>query len=95
MKNKSFNIILTVLAVTLFLVIGCTGPTRVEMDHGTSFNLAKFNQIANPDAQNNMNPVTGLDGQAADRVMTRYLTDFEKPSLPPVYKLSFGGNSGQ
>ena len=30
---------------------GCCGPTRVDLDFGTSYNLAKFNQIYNPEAE--------------------------------------------
>jgi hypothetical protein len=82
------------------LCAGCTGPSqfempgpsRVEMDYGTSFKLSKFNQILNPEAEKNLDPVTGMDGQAAKATLDKYRKDFEKPPAPPVYTLSFGTN---
>ena len=92
-------IIILFLAFSL-LSIGCTGPnqntvsldppTRLEMDYSTSFNLMKFNQIANPEAEKNLEPVTGLDGQAAKATLDRYRKDFEKPAEAPAYTLSIG-----
>jgi len=92
-------IIILLLAFSL-LSIGCTGPnqntvsldppTRLEMDYSTSFNLMKFNQIANPDAEKNLEPVTGFDGQAAKATLDKYRKDFEKPAEAPAYTLSIG-----
>jgi len=92
-------IIILLLAFSL-LFIGCTGlnqervtlspPSRLEMDYGTSFNLMKFNQIANPEAEKNLEPVTGFDGQAAKATLDRYRKDFEKPAEAPAYTLSIG-----
>jgi hypothetical protein len=92
-------IILLIIAFSL-LSIGCAGleqgkvtlspPSRLEMDYGTSFNLMKFNQIANPEAEKNLEPVTGFDGQAAKATLDKYRKDFEKPAEPPTYTLSIG-----
>ena len=60
------------------------------MDYGTSFNLMKFNQIANPEAEKNLEPVTGFDGQAAKATLDKYRKDFEKPAEAPAYTLSIG-----
>jgi len=78
-------------SVTIFLVItGCAGPSRLKMDYGTSFELAKLNQILDPGAEKNLEPATGLDGRAARAVIERYRTDFEKPTPPPTYVLGAG-----
>ena len=54
-------------------LLGCsTLPTRLEIDFGTSFKLAKFNQILNPEAEKNLDPVTGFDGGAAQGVIEKY-----------------------
>jgi len=92
-------IVILLVAFSL-LSIGCTGPnqntvsldppTRLEMDYGTSFNLMKFNQIANPEAEKNLEPVTGFDGQAAKANLDKYRKDFEKPTAAPAYTLSIG-----
>ena len=93
------RIVILLIAFSL-LSIGCAGleekkvtldpPTRLEMDYGTSFNLMKFNQIANPEAEKNLEPVTGLDGQAAKATIDKYRKDFEKPAEAPAYTLSIG-----
>ena len=92
--------ILILLVAFSLLSIGCTGPnqstvtldppTRLEMDYGTSFNLMKFNQIANPEVEKNLDPVTGLDGQAVKATLDKYKKDFEKPAAAPAYTLSIG-----
>jgi hypothetical protein len=92
--------ILMLLIAFCLLSIGCAGldrekvtldpPTRLEMDYGTSFNLMKFNQIANPEAEKNLEPVTGFDGQAAKATLDKYRKDFEKPAAAPAYTLSIG-----
>jgi len=96
---KKQCILMLLLSFSL-LSIGCAGldqekvtldpPTRLEMDYGTSFNLMKFNQIANPEAEKNLEPVTGLDGQASKASLDKYRKDFEKPAEAPAYTLSIG-----
>ena len=86
-----------------FLSIGCAGlnqekvtlspPSRLEMDYGTSFHLMKFNQIADPEAEKNLEPVTGFDGQAAKATLDKYRKDFEKPAEAPAYTLSIGAET--
>jgi len=51
---------------TALLISGCA-PSRLEMDYGTSQKLAKFNQTLNPEAEKNLDPVVGMDGQAAQK----------------------------
>ena len=68
----------------------CPGPGRLEMDYGTSYKLAKFNQTLNPDAEKNLQPVTGFDGPAAKNTLDKYQKDFEKPAPPPTYVLGVG-----
>lgn len=65
--------------------------SRLELDFGTSAKLAKFNQILNPDADKNLEPVTGLDGNAANENIKKYVKSFEKPAKDPVYSFSIGG----
>jgi hypothetical protein len=86
------RIFLLIGVVGIFLIsVSCAGPTRLEMDYGTSFKLAKFNQTLNPEAEKNLEPVTGFDGGAAHATMERYQKGFEKPTPPPVYTLTIGG----
>ena len=87
---KGWLVLIGLVAMVL-ICAGCAGPSRVEMDYGTSFNLTKFNQVLNPEAEKNLEPVTGFDGKAAQATMEKYQKDFEKPTPPPTYTLSIGG----
>jgi hypothetical protein len=72
------------------IVGGCvtSGSSRVEDDFGNSFRRAKANQTLNPEAAKNIEPVTGLDGKAAQGILDRYQKDFEKQAPPAPYVLS-------
>jgi len=91
MARKSY---LLIGLVAIFLIsVGCAGPTRVEMDYGTSFKLSKFNQTLNPEAEKNLEPVTGFDGGAAQATIGRYRKGFEEKTTAPTYvfSISTGG----
>jgi hypothetical protein len=81
--------ILVGLLMLMSLVAGCAA-TRLDMDWGTSQKLATYNQTLNPEAEKNLKPVAGLDGQSARKSMDRYHKDFEKPEKPPVYSFVLG-----
>jgi hypothetical protein len=79
-------------AMTTLFFSGCaTEPSRVEMDYGTSFKLAKFNQTLNPEAEKNLEPVTGIDAQVGDKIMEKYQKSFERPLPPPTFAISVPG----
>jgi len=63
---------------------------RLELDYGTSYHLAVFGQTLNPDAEKNLEPVDGLDGQAAVKILDKYRKSFEKTKEEPAYILSIG-----
>ena len=71
-----------------------TGPSRLEKDFGTSFKLQKVNQVADPGAERNLEPVIGLDGQAAQATIEKYRKEFEKPAPPAPYVFGIGGTGG-
>ncbi len=78
------------LVALLAFLIGCAGPSRVEMDYGTSYKLNKFNQILDPEAEKNLQPVVGFDGVAAGNAVERYRKGFQEKSEPPVYNITIG-----
>lgn len=91
MATKGF---LLIGLVGIFLIsVSCAGPTRLEMDYGTSYKLAKFNQILDPAAEKNCTPVTGLDGRAAQGMVEKYRKGFEEKAPPPPLTLSIGAGS--
>ncbi|MDD4196790.1 MAG: hypothetical protein PHT96_10350 [Syntrophorhabdaceae bacterium] len=79
---KTIICIFSIVLMAIFLA-GCSTTGRVEMDYGTSYKLAKFNQVLNPDAEKDLEPVAELDGEAAQKVVETYLKSFEKPAPPP------------
>ena len=82
--------IIAILSFTAGLLISCAAPTRLETDYGTSYKLQKYNQIANPDAEKNLKPVEGLDGQATAAAMTKRQKEFEKQEKAPSYISNLG-----
>ncbi len=78
------------MSFTAGLLISCAAPSRLEMDYGTSYKLQKFNQTANPEAEKNLKPVEGLDGQAAAAAMTKHHKEFEKQEKAPIVHLQHG-----
>lgn len=75
------------IIIGLLIAAGCAGPTRLESDFGTSHKLMHVNQVLNPDASKNLQPVSGMDGVAARNGLERYRREFEKPPAAPVYTL--------
>ena len=69
---------------------GCAGPSRLDMDYGTSFKLQKFNQIADLEAGEKVAPPEGMDGKAAEATMGKYQKSFETPPPPQVFTLTIG-----
>jgi PBP1b-binding outer membrane lipoprotein LpoB len=86
-----YSYILVVLVLIFLILTGCVGPSRLEMDYGTSYKLAKFNQTLNPEAEKNLEPVTGFDGGAAQATVGKYRKGFEEKTSAPVYSINIGG----
>ena len=78
------------IALLLVVAVGCTKePTRVDMFSGTAFELAKENQINNPDAGIHTGSPVGLEGTVASKVINRYEKGFDKAApKTEVYTLS-------
>ena len=95
MIRKTFFLI--GLATIFLIATGCKEihKSRLELDYGTSKKLATYNQILNPDAEKNLEPVSGLDGQAAKGSIKKYQDDFKKPTKAPQYSISIGKGGGK
>jgi hypothetical protein len=92
-KMKRFFLVLSGLFFLAAILAAC-GPTRLQMDYGTSYQLQKFNQIANSEAGKKAEPAEGMDGQAAQATKEKYQKSFEKEPPAQVYNLSIGGVGG-
>ena len=66
------------LIVMVVFLAGCNGNIKqLETFYGKSYKQAKYSQIVNPEAVNNLNPVYGLDGHAAQNEIGAYRKGFE------------------
>jgi len=76
----------------LALFGGCadTRQTRLGTDYGTSHRLAIFNQVLNPEAERNLEPVEGLDGEAAMKNLDKYRQTFGRAKQPTTYTINIG-----
>jgi hypothetical protein len=88
--NKKLSLFF-VCIILLFLGVGCTGlSSRLDRDHGNSFHRTIANQTLHPESAKNLEPVTGMDGEAAQAVTDRYRKDFEKSEPAVPYTLTIG-----
>lgn len=89
MKMKPTNVIPLWLSIasTVFLAItgavtltACVPPTpRLDAEFGNAVNMARIQQIANPAASQNIDPVKGIDAQAGDAAVDNYRESFVNP----------------
>lgn len=75
---------------------GCTMHqkiTLVDQNWGRSYETARFSQIINPEAGDDMAMVMGLDGVAAKNNYDTYQNDFKKQeSSSQIVNINLGGN---
>lgn len=89
---KTNTAIIMLIILMNFFLSGCA-TNRVEMDYGTSYKLAKFNQTLDPEAEQNLEPVEGVDGQTAKKIVEKYHASFEKPAQAmPALTLGISGS---
>jgi hypothetical protein len=77
----------------LLLILGCSGTTPNSEDSmtnrnwGRSHGTATYNQMLNPDAAKNLDPVEGLDGIAADNNVKKYQDSFKETKPQEVVNI--------
>ena len=82
---------LTGLIVALVMFPSCGGKplvqkdTMLERNWGRSYESAKYNQMLNPEAGKNLEPVVGTDGQTAERTIEKYRKGESKKQQPRQY----------
>lgn len=86
LKNIHKIALTAIIAAGLF---GCTQQAAIQKESqldqnwGRSFESARYNQTLNPEAGKNTEPVDGLQGPAAERIMDGYIsgdTSKQEPS---------------
>jgi hypothetical protein len=79
------------LIALLPMSLSCAGTPELDRNSGRSFETAKTNQILNLDAQKNLEPVVGRDGQVAVMSMETYMGSFAPAEGEKAVTLKFGG----
>ena len=93
MSNKG-TVILTLAIMASLLLTGCSNHSMLSKKWGRSYESASNNQIANPDASKNLEPVEGFDGKAAMKAMDGYQQGCEKQKKETTYNLRLGNIDG-
>ena len=72
---------------------GCAGTPRLDRDFGRSVTALRTQQVFNPQAALNRDPVAGMDGKAANAAYESYQKSFTAP-VPPTaaFTIGVGGN---
>lgn len=75
------------------LLSACVSTTpQWDANFGNTVRTAFAQQIINPDASQNPDPVSGMDGRAARETMDRYQKSFKEPAPQPnVFTIGVGG----
>jgi hypothetical protein len=81
------------LCSIVFLAEGCVQRAPVlESQFGQSVSLIKAQQIMNPDAGRNGDPIAGIDGKAAKSGYDQYQKSFRTPEPQPnAFTIGIGG----
>ena len=75
----------------LLAVTGCVSPTpRLDHDFGKSVSLLKAQQILNPEASRNTDPVQGMNGKAAKSGYDEYQKSYQAPAPLAPLSISIG-----
>jgi hypothetical protein len=77
-------------AVSICSGCGMYKETRLDRNWGKSFESVKTNQILNPKAGENLEPVVGLDGQAAEGAANGYHKSFKPNGSAKSVNLNLG-----
>ena len=83
-------IVVCITAITTVVVLASCQvrpwkETTLDKNWGRSFEAARYNQILNPDAAGNGNPVVGIDGEIAAKSIQKYRTMQMEPSSSGDY----------
>jgi hypothetical protein len=96
---KKHLIVILVLSVGLLFFTSCSKEyrkeTKLDRNWGKSFEAAKQNQILNPEAGKNPEPVVGMEGRAAEKIIERHEQSFEDDPKKEVYNVNFGVSKGK
>ena len=78
------------------LLAGCSSTPYLDSRFGEAVDMALAQQTINQQASQNMDPVTGLDGKAAQEAIGRYHDSFKTPpSTANILTIDVLGGGGK
>ena len=89
--SKRYFLISAIIAM-VSLSWGCGGTpfhqdSTLDKNWGRSYETAKYNQILDPEAAKNLDPVTGLGGDPTDYNVNKYKESFKKAEPKEVVNI--------
>lgn len=82
------------LPLLLTVLAGCASVTpHYDAKFGDAVREAKIKMTINPDAGNNPDQATGMDGKSARETITRYQDTYKSPP-PATNVINIGGSIG-
>jgi len=95
MTMQRRNLMLLVALPATLLAACQTLTPNVDSHFGEAANIAKAEQIINPDASQNPDPVSGVDGKAAQSAKENYDKSFKAPAKTTITNsITIGGAGG-
>jgi hypothetical protein len=88
LKTTITNIVISAIFIASVAgLYGCAGTatgrqSRLDQNWGRSFESALYNQTLNPEAGKNLEPVEGIDGSAAQGIVSDHLKVPSSESKP-------------
>lgn len=88
--------LMVLVALPAGLLAACMPLTpHLDSHFGDAANIAKAEQIINPNAAQNQDPVSGVDGQAARDAQDNYHKSFKTPAKTTINNtITIGGSTG-
>jgi hypothetical protein len=74
-------------------MLSCSGTTPthketlLERNWGRSYETVNYMQLLNPDAEKNLEPVVGLDGNASDSNVDKYRKSFKEEGQQEIVNI--------
>ena len=81
------------ILATLLVMLSCNGTTSahreslLERNWGRSYETANYMQLLNPEAEKNLDPVEGLDGNASDYNVDKYRKSFREEGQQEIVNI--------
>lgn len=86
----------TVISIGLITASGCQAlysskQAGLEQNWGRSVSTARCLQVLNPESGKNLEPVTVIEGPAANAAVDSYYRRFSKKPMAPTYNINLSG----